>query len=81
MMLETNTHMDEVDLECRQFSRQQQYYITELEQDSKYYSQQVTNGNAAVLDGRGQMSSYGDKIPIVDGELKAHNLASVDSHN
>jgi len=78
MMLETIQTMDAGDLECESFKRTQWSYITELEEDQNYYSQQVTFANAAVKDADANKYDYGEKIPIVEAELKAHNLQCVE---
>merc|ERR1740121_692304 len=74
MMLETINTMDAGKLECDSFNRTQSRYIEELDDDQKYYSQQVTFANSAVKDADAHKYEYGEKIPIVDAELKAHNL-------
>jgi len=74
MMLETINTMDAGKLECDSFNRTQSHYLEELDDDQKYYSQQVTFANAAVKDADAHKYEYGEKIPIVDAELKAHNL-------
>merc|ERR1712083_865838 len=78
MMYATHVKLDTVLLECKEFSRIQHQRIIDLEADSQYYSQQVTSGDGNVYNCRSQKSSWGDKIPIAEQQLKAHNEECVE---